>query len=787
MAIKRSHFVKNSSLFLIGLILNVIPVFSFDKKVISSEKLNQAENLLKQGEFKSAIKIYRKIIPNLEPSEKGIAYYNLAVALSLLGLITDATKDLKKGIPLLQKYSLDKYIIANLFLSQLYLDLGFWHEAKPIIEEMLALASQKNLPSFIARTREIMGNFNLKYGNYSQAIKEYKTSLEIALKATTLNSLAIGYYKRAKVNKINLKSTDNLTQKANLKKIIEQDSSQGLKTILSGIKASQNPIDKISSRLTLLKYYNSSLTNEQFNKYKQEALEFINNLPNSFFKASNLIEFAKLSKSKEALKLLYQASKIAEKIDDRYNQSLALENKGNIYLNLNKLEKAKINTEPAIALAQEINNPQRLFYQQWQLGKIFLALANKNNAIEAYSLALSDLNSQRGELGLGSDLLFHLQDDAILFLREYIQILLELEQIERVIEILPILKLSEFQNYFNDPCLDLSISKPRDNETKSDNKTATLHYFISSERVYTILEYQNQYSLKSTQIDRDKLSEQIYKYRKDYVVAQIGNYYIEPSKELYKILIEPIEEIIPESVKFLLISRDSDLKNIPYESLMYGNNKYLIEKYSLIYIPGLPTINETKQEKNQVIFSLTDTTIGEPLQYAEKELSAISSAIEIKSFLGNNFTANQLEKTLSQERISLLHLATHGSFSGTAKNSYLQAYDRLISLEEFKSLLIGSKQPVNLLVLSGCQTAVGSDRAILGFAGMSLRARIPNIVGSLWSIEDDDGLVNFMSDFYQKLAEGKSIEVAKREAQLKRIRTGDNPGSWAGIILIQNR
>lgn len=787
MVIKRSHFIKNGSLFLISLTLNVTPVFSFNKKVVSSEKLNKAENLLKQGEFKLAIKIYRKIIPNLEPSEKGIAYYNLGVALSLLGLITDATKDLKKGIPLLQKYSLEKYIIANLFLSQLYLDLGFWHEAKPIIEEMLTLAIEKNRPSFIARTREIMGNFNLKYGNYSQAIAEYKTSLEITLKATTLNSLATGYYKRAKINKINFKSTDNLTQKANLKKIIEQDLSQGLKTILSGIKASQNTVDKISSRLTLLKYYNSFLTNNQFNKYKQEALGFINNLPNSFFKASNLIEFAKLSKSKEALKLLSQARAIAKKIGERYNQSLALENEGNIYLNLKELEKAKNHTERAIALAQEINNPQRLFYQQWQLGKIFLTLGKKNSAIEAYSLALSDLNSQRGELGLGSDLLFHLQDDAILFLREYIQILLELEQIEQGIEILPILKLSEFQNYFNDPCLDLSVSKVRDKVTKSENKTAIVHYFISSERLYTILEYQNQYSLKSIQINRDELSEKIYRYRKDYVIAQIGNDYIEPSKELYKILIEPIEEIIPKSVKTLLISRDEELKNIPYESLMYGNNKYLIEKYSLVYVPALPATKATKQQKNQVIFSLTEVTFGEPLQYAEEELSAISSAIKIKSFLGNNFTANQLEKTLSQERISLLHLSTHGAFSGTAKNSYLQAYDRLILLEEFKSLLIGSKQPVNLLVLSGCQTAVSSNQAILGFAGMSLRARIPNIVGSLWSIEDDDGLVNFMSDFYEGLAEGKSIEVAKREAQLKRIKTGDNPGSWAGIILIQNR
>jgi len=100
--------------------------------------------------------------------------------------------------------------------------------------------------------------------------------------------------------------------------------------------------------------------------------------------------------------------------------------------------------------------------------------------------------------------------------------------------------------------------------------------------------------------------------------------------------------------------------------------------------------------------------------------------------------------------------------------------------------LLEGINPIELLTLSGCETAVGNSRAALGFAGMAVRARIPYVLGSLWEIPDDPNLVEFMAIFYQELDKGKTPAQAKRIAQIQLIDRGNLPRYWAGITLIEN-
>jgi CHAT domain-containing protein len=69
----------------------------------------------------------------------------------------------------------------------------------------------------------------------------------------------------------------------------------------------------------------------------------------------------------------------------------------------------------------------------------------------------------------------------------------------------------------------------------------------------------------------------------------------------------------------------------------------------------------------------------------------------------------------------VVHLATHGQFSSEADETFILAWDERIDVKQLGGLLQAREQsarkPIELLVLSACQTATGDNRAALGLAG----------------------------------------------------------------------
>ena len=88
----------------------------------------------------------------------------------------------------------------------------------------------------------------------------------------------------------------------------------------------------------------------------------------------------------------------------------------------------------------------------------------------------------------------------------------------------------------------------------------------------------------------------------------------------------------------------------------------------------------------------------------------------------------------------MIHLATHGQFSSSAKDTFLLTWDDRINVNELSGLL--KKQGDNLsslelLVLSACQTASGDGRAALGMAGVAVRSGARSTLATLWAVNDD--------------------------------------------------
>lgn len=96
--------------------------------------------------------------------------------------------------------------------------------------------------------------------------------------------------------------------------------------------------------------------------------------------------------------------------------------------------------------------------------------------------------------------------------------------------------------------------------------------------------------------------------------------------------------------------------------------------------------------------------------------------------------------------------------------------------------------PLDLLVLSACQTAQGNERAALGLAGVSLKAGATTTIASLWPI-DDASTAQIMNSLYAGLDGGTPTTTALRNAQLTLILSGtyqDHPLYWSPFLVIGN-
>jgi CHAT domain-containing protein len=90
---------------------------------------------------------------------------------------------------------------------------------------------------------------------------------------------------------------------------------------------------------------------------------------------------------------------------------------------------------------------------------------------------------------------------------------------------------------------------------------------------------------------------------------------------------------------------------------------------------------------------------------------------------------------------------------------------------------------VDLVVLSACRLALGSEEAELGFAGMAVQSGAKSVLASLWNV-DDAGTMGLMLEFYQQLQSAPIKAEAVRQAQLQLLKQEvglrDGQVTWSG-------
>ncbi|MBP0016789.1 MAG: CHAT domain-containing protein, partial [Cyanobacteria bacterium SBLK] len=139
----------------------------------------------------------------------------------------------------------------------------------------------------------------------------------------------------------------------------------------------------------------------------------------------------------------------------------------------------------------------------------------------------------------------------------------------------------------------------------------------------------------------------------------------------------------------------------------------------------------------------------------------------------------------------ILHLSTHGciqdnpQLSGLALSLYDeegQQQDGFLRLQDIYNLQLNA----DLVVLSACQTGIGSEVSGEGVVGLTrgfMYAGARRVTVSLWNVSDR-ATAKLMSDYYQNmLSEEMSPSQALREAQLQMWQAGEYPYKWAAFVM----
>lgn len=536
---------------------------------------------------------------------------------------------------------------------------------------------------------------------------------------------------------------------------------------------------------------------------------------------------------RDTAQILAKAIEQAREINNLTAEAEAMGYLGYLYEQQQQYPEAQRLTEGALQLAPTTEYPEIAYRWNAQLGRILAARGSRDKALIAYESSFNTIRALRSDLAT---------TPVEPIFREYISLLLEEEpntnQLIQARDVLESLQIVKLDNFFRDPCSEVAEEPVVIDEV--DTEAAVVYPILLKDRLELILTLPGQplrhYATKG--LNREKVENTIKQLRRSsltnpgfaeeirgvrgnpqqaqqiQVIQQtleesLAQDILPPASEIYSWLIEPAEADIKASgVKTLVFVLDGALRNIPM-AMLYDQKEqqYLIEKdYDIALSAGLQLTDPQPLTKQPIRVLAAGVTKDfpeyrfPPIPKVEDELKQIKQIFSDSEILLNKeFTPTSLQQKLQESDFPVVHLATHGQFSSTSDETFIlsgeESGNPIINVNQFDNLLrVGSlkrSQPIELLVLSACNTAEGDNQAILGLAGVAVRAGARSTLATLWGANDDATAV-LMGKFYENLAAKTQLTKAQalRQAQLDLLKTEDSqyrhPYYWAPFVLVGN-
>lgn len=358
-----------------------------------------------------------------------------------------------------------------------------------------------------------------------------------------------------------------------------------------------------------------------------------------------------------------------------------------------------------------------------------------------------------------------------------------------------------------------------------DSRTALLEFLIAGDRVYLFLVTRKalpdgasssaEVKVYPLSIASSKLKEQVAIYYKQVSEQRID--FKARARELYNVLLKDIEPELVGKTRLCIVP-DGYLWELPFQTLVDADGKFLLEKYAIFNSPSLVYLHQVKKNDqkqhskgDKAILAVGNPDLGQeilerypaikPLPEAEAEVKSISDIYgqgESIVFTGASATEGVIKSNIRTAKI--LHFATHGiidridafhSHLVLAKDKRDTAQDGLLDIGEIAELELNA----NLAVLSACETGrgnIGNGEGVISMAWAFLVAGTPTTIVSQWRV-GSASTSELMVEFHRQLIKhGQGVAQtagkveALRDASLKLMRKTQyrHPFFWAGFMAL---
>ena len=511
---------------------------------------------------------------------------------------------------------------------------------------------------------------------------------------------------------------------------------------------------------------------------------------------------------------------------DLYGKSVGLNQLGLNYLALGEYDKAIDYFEQQLAIARDTEQ----IYSEWEafkgLGSTFFKMGELEKAEESFRAAIKAQETIREKVGDNDRLkvsLFDTQTDAYQDLQA---VLIANNKPKKALEIAERGRSRAFVellfNRISPEAAELAnIKSPSfeqiQNIAKEQNATL-VEYSKVRDKLY-IWAIKPNGDMAFRQVELSSILED--GNLDQFVIDARNGLFVLPYKpkaklqKLYQVLIEPIADFLPQNPdERVVFIPQGKLFLVPFAALMDAEEKYLLEKHSILTSPAIAILDLTRQQReNNLKLNPTNTLVvglprnpqdnnlvignpvmpkimGQPLallEGAEAEAQEIASFLNTEAILGSNATKKVLIEKIENSRI--VHIATHGlldDISGLGIPGALalapdDTDDGFLTSAEIMNLDIKAE----LVVLSACDTGRGdiTGDGVIGLSRSFIAAGTPSIIVSLWKVPDDSTQA-LMVDFYRELDVSKDKALALRNAMLKTMADFPEPKNWAAFTLI---
>jgi CHAT domain-containing protein len=310
--------------------------------------------------------------------------------------------------------------------------------------------------------------------------------------------------------------------------------------------------------------------------------------------------------------------------------------------------------------------------------------------------------------------------------------------------------------------------------------------------------------------ERD-LEEQVQRFTEALATRDID--YKNAARALYAALLKPLETTLGGR-RLLCIIPDGALWRLPFEALLDGKGRFVVESRACFYAPSMSVLAQMMRGPGTKAAAMTLLAVGNPtaagkaveklrgsdlgpLREAESEVRALRTlygAGRSRIYIGPEATKQRVKSAM--ENASVLHLATHAIldernplYSQVVLTESADATDDgLLSGWEIMHLDLHA----DIAVLSACETArgrVSAGEGIIGFTWAFFAAGCPSSVVSEWKV-DSATTKTLMIEFHRRLLAAKEAPFAKAEAlrgaklALLKDARWRHPFYWSPFVLV---